>query len=128
MDKFPLTHAFVALICVEMKGGSYDYWYKTLCSYQISSYCHCQQCYTFNTICDEGIGAFDCGDIILFFTKTIVLMHANADGTLNEFEVPTRDDIIPYAKEYEYFFDPTYRSDITTAEAKAICEEWIRAG
>ena len=58
---FPLTHAFVSMVASQIKGGDYDYWFEALKTYRISAYCQCGHCYSFNTECDEGIGAFDTG-------------------------------------------------------------------
>jgi len=121
---FPLTHAFVALVASQLKGGDYEYWFEALKTYRISAYCRCGHCYSFKTECDEGIGAFDTGDAVLFFARTMVVMHHKADGTLAEFEVPTRDDI-PYAGEYGYYFEEGYVSGLTAREAKEICEWWF---
>lgn len=124
ITSFPLTHAFVSLIALQLKGGDYGYWYDALKEYTINAYCRCGHCYSFTTSCDEGIGPFDTGDTIHFFTRSMVVMHHNSDGTLAEFEVPTRDNI-PYAQEYEHYFDKEYISKLTAQKAKEICEIWV---
>lgn len=124
---FPLTHTFVAHISALLKGGNPIYWFDALTSYTITAHCKCKHCYTFTLESDEDFGGFDSGDCIQFFDKTLVVMHHNKNGTLREFEIPTCDDIVPYADEYLEFFNPEFHSDITAEQADEICKTWIEA-